>query len=215
MVRALSSPARGRLVVRGDGLESAVHRPASAGEFCGCRGIPAGGSISTCAFHPHSRTRLLVGLGSQLLVYDTTRPSGPTKVVQIDKDQKNVGPIVGITCSPFSKTLVAVACSGGAIGLVDLEKEKGCVHRAACVDVDANPKRVDSLFRLVQMPAPLTYLSFSAKGAAVYAGTEIGKFLILDLRALDKPPKSVTVSENGDQVIAISVQVSIATRYLE
>ena len=65
------------------------------------------------------------------------------------------------------------------------------------------------------MPAPLTYLSFSAEGAAVYAGTEIGKFLILDLRALDKPPKSVTVSENGDQVIAISVQVSIATRYLE
>ena len=60
------------------------------------------------------------------------------------------------------------------------------------------------------MPAPLTCLSFSAEGAAVYAGTENGKFLILDLRALDKPPKSVTVSENGDQVIAISVQVSTA-----
>ncbi|KAI0707653.1 WD40-repeat-containing domain protein [Earliella scabrosa] len=152
------------------------------------RGIPTGSStVSACAFHPHSRTRLLVGVDSQLLVYDTTRPSGPAKVIPIDKDQKNVGPIVGITCSPFSKTLVAVACSGGAIGLVDLEKEKG-------------------LFRLVQMPAPLTCLSFSAEGAAVYAGTENGKFLILDLRALDKPPKSVTVSENGDQVIAISVQ---------
>ena len=60
------------------------------------------------------------------------------------------------------------------------------------------------------MPAPLTCLSFSAEGAAVYAGTENGKFLILDLRALDKPPKSVTASENGDQVIAISVQVSTA-----
>ena len=46
VVRALSSPARGRLVVRGDGLESAVHRPASAGEFCGCRGIPAGGGAA-------------------------------------------------------------------------------------------------------------------------------------------------------------------------
>ncbi|RPD66431.1 WD40 repeat-like protein [Lentinus tigrinus ALCF2SS1-7] len=152
------------------------------------RGIPAGsGSVTTCAFHPHSRTRLLVGHGSQLLVYDTTRPSGPAKTIPLDKDQKNLGPIVAITCSPFSKTLVAVACSGGAVGLVDLEKEKG-------------------LFRMVQMPAPLTCLSFSAEGAALYAGTENGKFLVLDLRALDKPPKSVTVSENGDQVIAISVQ---------
>ncbi|TFK92322.1 WD40 repeat-like protein [Polyporus arcularius HHB13444] len=152
------------------------------------RGIPAGsGSITTCAFHPHSRTRLLAGLGPQLLVYDTTRPSGPAKVIPLDKDQKAVGSIVAITCSPFSKTLVAVACSGGAVCLVDLEKEKG-------------------LFRVIQMPAPLTCLSFSAEGAALYAGTENGKLLVLDLRALDKPPKSVTVSENGDQVIAISVQ---------
>ena len=104
------------------------------------RGIPTGSStVSACAFHPHSRTRLLVGVDSQLLVYDTTRPSGPAKVIPIDKDQKNVGPIVGITCSPFSKTLVAVACSAGAIGLVDLEKEKGCVLRAASVDSDVDP----------------------------------------------------------------------------
>lgn len=92
------------------------------------RGIPAGnGSISSCTFHPHSRTRLLVGLGNQLLVYDTTRPSGPAKIVPIDKDQKNVGSIVSISCSPFSKTLVAVACSGGTVALVDLEKERGYV----------------------------------------------------------------------------------------
>ena len=90
------------------------------------RGIPAGaGNVTTCAFHPHSRTRLLVGLGSQLLVYDTTRPSGPAKTIPLDKDQKNPGPIVAITCSPFSKTLVAIACNGGAVALVDLEKEKG------------------------------------------------------------------------------------------
>ncbi|KAI0723942.1 WD40-repeat-containing domain protein [Cerioporus squamosus] len=134
------------------------------------RGIPAGAEASP-----------------PLLVYDTTRPSGPAKAVALDKDQKSVGSIVAITCSPFSKTLVAVACSGGAVGLLDLEKEKG-------------------LFRMVHMPAPLTCLSFSAEGAALYAGTENGKLLVLDLRALDKPPKSVTVSENGDQVIAISVQ---------
>ena len=89
------------------------------------RGISAGdGTVTTCAFHPHSRTRLLVGLGTQLLVYDTTRPSGPTKIVPMDKDHQSPGAIVAITCSPFSKTLVAVACSGGMIGLVDLEKEK-------------------------------------------------------------------------------------------
>ncbi|KAI1794639.1 WD40 repeat-like protein [Ganoderma leucocontextum] len=152
------------------------------------RGLPAGsGTISTCAFHPHARTRLLVGLGSQLLVYDTTRPSGPAKIIPIDKEKKNVGSIVSISCSPFSKTLVAVACSGGTVALVDLEKERGP-------------------FRSVLMSAPLTCLSFSPEGAAVYAGTENGKFLILDLRALDKPPKTITVSENGDQVIAISVQ---------
>ncbi|KAI0672926.1 WD40-repeat-containing domain protein [Trametes maxima] len=152
------------------------------------RGIPSGaGSISTCAFHPHSRTRLLVGLGSQLLVYDTTRPSGPAKTIEIDKEKKNLGPIVAVSCSPFSKTLVAVACSGGMVALVDLEKEKG-------------------LFRMVPMPAPVTCLSFSAEGAAVYAGTENGKFLLLDLRALDKPPKSITVGENGDRVVALCVQ---------
>ncbi|KAI0780636.1 WD40-repeat-containing domain protein [Trametes elegans] len=152
------------------------------------RGIPAGtGSITTCAFHPHSRTRLLVGLGSQLLVYDTTRPSGPAKAVEIDKDKKNTGPIVAISCSPFSKTLVAVACSGGTVALVDLEKEKG-------------------LFRVVSMPAPITCLSFSAEGAALYAGTENGKFLLLDLRTLDKPPKTVTLSTNGDRVVALAVQ---------
>ena len=89
------------------------------------RGIPSGsGTISTCAFHHHSRTRLLVGVGAQLLVYDTTRPSGPVKTITLDKDQKNPGPIVAITCSPFSKTLVAAACSGGTISLIDLEKEK-------------------------------------------------------------------------------------------
>ncbi|KAI0372956.1 WD40 repeat-like protein [Pilatotrama ljubarskyi] len=152
------------------------------------RGIPAGSrDITSCAFHPHSRTRLLIGLGSHLLVYDTTRPSGPAKVVDIDKEKKNLGPVVAISCSPFSKTLVAVALCGGTVALIDLEKEKG-------------------LFRMVAMPAPITCLSFSAEGAAVYAGTENGKFLLLDLRALDKPPKSITVSENGDRVVALCVQ---------
>lgn len=84
------------------------------------RGL-ANGDISTCAFHSHSRTRLLVAAGKQLMVFDTTRPSGPMKTII------TTGDIVAVACSPFSKTLVAVATSGGFVGLIDLEKEKSCV----------------------------------------------------------------------------------------
>lgn len=78
--------------------------------------------ISTCAFHSHSRTRLLVAAGKQLMVFDTTRPSGPMKTII------TTGDIVAVACSPFSKTLVAAATSGGFVGLIDLEKEKACVR---------------------------------------------------------------------------------------
>ena len=35
------------------------------------------------------------------------------------------GEIVAIVCSPYSKTLLAVACSGGSVSVVDLDKEQG------------------------------------------------------------------------------------------
>ena len=75
--------------------------------------------IGASIFHPHSRTRLLIGAGKQLLVYDTTRPSGPLKSITLTE-----GNIIAVACSPFSKTLVAAATSTGAVGLIDLEKEK-------------------------------------------------------------------------------------------
>lgn len=84
--------------------------------------------INTCAFHPHSRTRLLLGIGSQLVVYDTTRPSGPIKTVPMSAEASGHGDIVAIACSPFSKTLVAVSTLSGYVGLIDLDKEKGCVR---------------------------------------------------------------------------------------
>ncbi|KAK7694029.1 hypothetical protein QCA50_003605 [Cerrena zonata] len=96
-------------------------------------------------------------------------------------------PIVAIACSPFSKTLIAVACSGGSIGLVDLDKEKG-------------------LFRTLSLRTPLSSVSFSPEGASIYAGTENGKILILDLRALDKPPKTITVSQAGERIVCVAVQ---------
>lgn len=88
------------------------------------RGLPSG-DITTCVFHTHTRTRLLIGIGNQLAIYDTSRPSSPAKTISLGKTHS--GPIVSIACSPFSKTLIAVACSGGSVGLVDLDKEKGSV----------------------------------------------------------------------------------------
>jgi len=77
-------------------------------------------SVSAVTFHPHVRTRLLLGSSRDVLVYDVAKPSAPVKIISVGQD------VVGITCSPFSKTLVAVACTE-IVGLVDLDKEKGSV----------------------------------------------------------------------------------------
>jgi protein NEDD1 len=77
----------------------------------------------TCTFSPHLRTRLIVGFGNTVYVYDITRPSNPMKTICFG--DATLGDIVAVACSPFSKTLVATACSGGTIGLIDFDKEKG------------------------------------------------------------------------------------------
>lgn len=99
-----------------------VHNLAQASHTV-LRGFPTG-TFTACAFHPHDKTRLLLGVGLHLAVYDTTRTSGPVKTINFEK---GTGDIVGIASSPFSKTLVALACSTGNMILIDLEKEKGCV----------------------------------------------------------------------------------------
>ena len=87
------------------------------------RGLTLGGQdINLSAFHPHCRTRLLVAAGKQIMIYDTTRPSGPMKTISLT--EAATGTISAIACSPFSKTLIATATSGGFVGLIDLEKEK-------------------------------------------------------------------------------------------
>ena len=87
------------------------------------RGLTLGGQdIITSVFHPHCRTRLLVAAGKQIMIYDTTRPSGPMKTISLTEAAS--GAISAIACSPFSKTLIAAATSGGFVGLIDLEKEK-------------------------------------------------------------------------------------------
>lgn len=104
---------------------NAVHvHNLSHGSHTSLRGLPAAvGNITTCAFHPHTRTRLLIGAGQHLLVYDTTRPSRPIKAVAVVDERDSSGEVVAIASSPFSKTLVAVACSGGLVSLLDLEKD--------------------------------------------------------------------------------------------
>ncbi|EMD38240.1 hypothetical protein CERSUDRAFT_93771 [Gelatoporia subvermispora B] len=137
----------------------------------------------------HTRTRLLVGCGAHVLVYDTSR-SLPTKSIALEK--KRIGEIVAIACSPFSKSLVAVACSGGYVSLLDIEKEKG-------------------LLRTLPMHVPVTSIAFSAKGDMLFIGTENGKLLLQSLRTLDQAPISVSVSESGSRIVALSVQRKLAS----
>jgi protein NEDD1 len=98
----------------------------SLGAHTVLRGLPSSGSIATCTFHPHSRVRLFLGIARDLVVYDITRPSGPLRLVPVS-DAADDG-IVAVACSPFSKTLLAVACAKGTVVLVDLDKLKGCVN---------------------------------------------------------------------------------------
>lgn len=97
-----------------------------SGSHTALRGLPQSTEEpSLCAFSPHFRTKLIVGSGQVLYLYDVTRPSSPVKTIPLGSSAH--GDVVSFACSPYSKTLVAVACEGGTVHLVDLEKEKGCV----------------------------------------------------------------------------------------
>ncbi|KAI9571253.1 WD40-repeat-containing domain protein [Boletus coccyginus] len=147
------------------------------------KGLPDGKPVTCCLFHQHSRTRLLLGVGRDIFTYDATRPGSPLKTVRIPGG----GDIMGVTASPFSKTLVAAATSNGGVALVDLDKDNG-------------------ILKTVNVKTPLTCCAFTAEGAAIYLGTESGKLLILDLRSLEKEPKSFTIGDGGTPIKAINVQ---------
>ena len=94
------------------------------GSHTALRGLPQSSEEHLlCAFSPHFRTKLIVGSGQVLYVYDVVRPSSPAKTIPLGSGAN--GDVVSLACSPYSKTLVAVACEGGTVHLVDLEKEKG------------------------------------------------------------------------------------------
>lgn len=66
------------------------------------------------------------------------------------------------------------------------------------------------ILKTVNVKTPLTCCAFTAEGAAIYLGTESGRLLILDLRSLEKEPKSFTIGDGGAPIKAINVQVSIS-----
>lgn len=65
------------------------------------------------------------------------------------------------------------------------------------------------LIRTLNIKAPLTTIAFSPEGTAIFLGTQTGKILVVDLRSLDKLPKAVVVSEIGNAVQTISIQVCL------
>lgn len=188
------------------GLSNAVHiHNFSTGSQTTLRGLPSSPASALCVFHSHIRTRLLVGLRDQLFIYETTRPSAPLKVISMSEAG---GCVSALASSPFSKTLVAVAMSSGVVGLVDMDKEKGCV---LLFDFDCGFILIrilwTSLFRMVDLQVSLTTVEFSPEGASLYLGTEDGRLMIQDLRALDKQPKLIIVSGLGNPIDTLAVQV--------
>jgi protein NEDD1 len=59
-----------------------------------------------------------------------------------------------------------------------------------------------------------TALEFSPEGGAIYVGTDDGRLLVVDLRSLDKPAKVIIVSEIGDPIRTLSIQVGLTHQAL-
>jgi hypothetical protein len=67
---------------------------------------------------------------------------------------------------------------------------------------------VSSQLRTVNIKTNPTALDFSPEGGSIYIGTDDGKLLVVDLRNLDKPAKLIIVSEIGDPIRTLSIQVA-------
>lgn len=139
-VTSLSLSSDGTLLVAASATTIVTHN-LSLGSHTTLRGLKTteDDPISTCTLHPHSRIRLFVGTGSEFIIYDVTRPNGPAKIIPLV--EAGGGRIVAITCSPYSKTLIAVACDNGYVGLIDLDKEHGqvpftCTPIWICITTD-------------------------------------------------------------------------------
>ncbi|KAH9005007.1 hypothetical protein EDB86DRAFT_1697447 [Lactarius hatsudake] len=79
-ILALSLSHDGTLLTVASKCAVVVHNLA-LGVQTALRGLP--GPVGVCAFHIHSRVRLLLGIGHNLVIYDITRPSGPSRIASI------------------------------------------------------------------------------------------------------------------------------------
>jgi protein NEDD1 len=65
----------------------------------------------------------------------------------------------------------------------------------------------------VNVKANPTALEFAPEGGAIFIGTRDGKLLLVDLRGLDKAPKTITICESGNPIQTMSMQV-LDTRFV-
>lgn len=75
--------------------------------------------ITSCAFHPQTCQRLYICAGMQLMIYETGKSWSPARIITLP----GLDTAVGLSCSPFSKTLITVATYGGNLFLIDTDKE--------------------------------------------------------------------------------------------
>ncbi|KIJ44383.1 hypothetical protein M422DRAFT_252391 [Sphaerobolus stellatus SS14] len=145
-----------------------------------------------CSFHPHTRTRLLIGSGKTLTVYDVSRPTAPIKSIQLaERDSSGVipslGHVVAISCSPFSKGLTAVAFNSGSLALVDLEKER-------------------SLLKVLQLKVPIACMTFSTDGAFIILGTENGKIIIKEWKSSASDHRTLSIgAAKGERIMDLAI----------
>ena len=181
-VHALSLSHDGTLLAVGSVGAVVVHNLA-LGTQTTLRKLP--GRVAVCAFHVPSRVRLLLGIGHTLVIYDITRASGPSRVTSVGGGK--VGDVVAVACSPYSKTLIAVACSEGYVALVDLDKE---LRYGLGLGDHCSQGMYSTLFSLIRSfhyNVNVTSLLFSVDGASLYVGAENGTLLLQTLRSTEAP----------------------------
>lgn len=69
--------------------------------------------------------------------------------------------------------------------------------------------KISSIFHTINLKNTLSSATFSAEGSAVVVGTNHGKVMVVDLRALDKAPKCVDV-EGGGKILWLFAKVKVS-----
>jgi len=93
--------------------------------------------------------------------------------------------VVDVTCSPYSKALLAVACRGGYVALVDVDKDL-------------------SIIRSFHYDITVTSLLFSNDGATLYIETEDSDLLVQSLRSTNNL-KTIAVGDQGCRVEGLAI----------